>query len=754
MPRDAYHAPIGDPCSKIIKDGRICGRPPSAHEVSHMFQGSERYCDGCGLLQSQHKGKGSTYRDFTEKERVTYYGIDGEGIGRKNHRYIMIAAKSEDGDEEYFLESDPENDKSYITTVQYLDFILELAGRRNKVFSYAFNYDLTKGLTDLDNKSLYELFRPDCEARKRVPKWAHLGPKPVEWNGYKLNLQGTKFSVSKDGQRAVVWDLFKFFQSKFVGALRKWQVGSPELLERMSAKKDQRGSFDVLYATKKGRQEIKEYCLEECQCMAQLAHKLVQAHDDSGLTLKTYYGAGSSSTAMLTNMGIKEQIVPIPRAMMFAIAAAFVGGRFEHSVIGSIEGVLHNKDISSAYPYHTTFLPCLTHGYWRHTRKREHIDNVSAALIRYTLGNPNIEDMQGNWGPFPFRTSNGTVTFPIRSGGGWLWKSEYIAGERIFSHVQFREAWVYETACKCKPFNQIPEFYLMRLKLGKEGAGEAIKLAVNGCYGKLAQSIGNAVFNQWIWAGMITAGCRAQGLELMGMHKDRRNLLMIATDGLLSREFIQSPKPMETGTGGLFPCGCKGECLHLNKMVSKPLGGWENKVLKDGIFLARPGIYFPLNPGEDDIKDIKGRGLGKGIILENWQRIVDHWNKHGAAKHKVMVEGKMVEKDGIEITSVPRFCGAKTSISRSRKGYKRASHKDGIHPAYGQWVKRKIEMSFDPLPKRSGIARDGVSLIMMEYPKELESAPYKKAVKSPEGVELEAAQQMMLEQPDPDLRHW
>ncbi len=752
MTRSAYHAPIGDPCSKIVKDGIVCGKPPSAHEVSHIFQGSERHCDGCGLARYQHRGKGSLL--ITEKERTKYYGIDGEGIGRKNHRYIMLAAKSEDGNDEYFIEADPTSDKAYITTVQFLDFILELSGKRNKVFSYAFNYDLTKGLTDLDNKTLYELFRPDCEARQRSAKWAHLGPHPVEWNGYQLNLQGTKFTVSKDGQRAVVWDLFKFFQSKFVGALKKWQVGSPELLARMGAKKDQRGSFDVLYKTAKGRREIKEYCLEECQCMAQLAHKLVTAHDDSGLTLKTYYGAGSSSTAMLTRMGIKEQIVPIPPPMREAIACAFVGGRFEHSVIGSIEGELYNKDISSAYPYHTTFLPCLTHGQWRYTKKRHDIENAKTALIRYSLGVPNNEDIHGNWGPFPFRTNNGTVTFPIRSGGGWLWKSEYEAGERIFSHVQFRDAWVYETVCRCKPFNQIPEFYLMRLKLGKEGAGEAIKLAVNGCYGKLAQSIGNAVFNQWIWAGMITAGCRAQGLELMGMHKDRRNLLMIATDGLLSREKLKSPIPRETGTGGLFPCGCKGDCAHKNKLVSKPLGGWEDKVLKDGIFLARPGIYFPLNPGEDDIKDIKGRGLGKGIILANWEMIVDHWNTYGAAKHKTLVDGKMVMREGIEITSVPRFCGAKTSISRSRKGYKRANHKDGIKPAYGQWVQRKIEMSFNPLPKRSGIARDGVSLIMQEYPKELHSMPYKKAMKSPEARELIALQQMTLEQPDPDFRHW
>jgi hypothetical protein len=509
----------------------------------------------------------------------------------------------------------------------------------------------------------------------------------------------------------------------------------------MTEKKDQRAEFDRLYATDEGRKSIMDYCLEECQCMAALVHKLIKAHDDAEIPLRTYYGAGSSSTAMLTKIGVKDRIVPINPLMKEAVAAAFTGGRFENSVIGSILGVLYNKDISSAYPYHMTFLPCLTHGSWKLTKKRHEIDESQAALVHYKLGRPSAKDYHGNWGPFPFRESDGTVTFPIVSGGGWVWKAEYLSGERIFDHIEFVEAWVYQTRCDCKPFSQIPEFYLMRLNLGKESAGNAIKLAVNGGYGKLAQSVGRAIFNQWIWAGMITSGCRAQGLDVMGLHQDRRNLYMIATDGLLSAEDIQCPTPIPTGTGGLFPCGCKTEiCEHQGRKVSKPLGGWENKIMPDGIFLARPGIYFPLNPTAEDIKDVKGRGLGKGIILNNWERIVNHWEKYG-----------ITEK--LEVANVPRFCGAKTSISKSRNGYTRASHADGIKPSYGQWVQRKIEMSFDPLPKRAGVNKDG-SLVLTVYPRDLVSTPYKKAMKSPDAEELEALAEMMLEQPDPDFRDW
>lgn len=430
------HIPHNWPCE-------ICGKGPAVHRVGHHADGDPcEYRDKegwlCGLRPYQHKVSPTSYSRRPQKQETIYYGIDGEGIGRNDHRYIMLAASSQYGTESLFIEADPTNPNARITTVQFLEFILKLHSKNIKVFSYAFNYDLTKGLADLDNESLFKLFRPDL--RQRKGKWAHLGPFPVEWKQYELNLQGTKFTVKKDKQRVVVWDLFKFFQTKFVGALRSWAVGGEELLKRMSAKKDQRSEFDRLYKTLQGRQEIKEYCLEECMCMGQLAAKLVKAHDDAELTLKSYYGAGSSSTAMLERMGVKDQITPINPLMKHAVAAGFIGGRFENSVTGSIKTKLYNKDISSAYPYHTTFLPCLVHGTWKLTKNRNDIEKAHAALVHYKLGEPSPRDYAGNWGPFPFREPDGTVTFPIRSGGGWVWKAEYLSGERVFGHVQFVEA--------------------------------------------------------------------------------------------------------------------------------------------------------------------------------------------------------------------------------------------------------------------------------------------------------------------------
>lgn len=696
MSKKAYHSPDGDPCKK-------CGLSAVRHRVDHKPEGDP--CKQCSLPASKHRKRerDRRYRDRT----VTYIGIDGEGQGRKDHRYVMLAASDEYADRTWTVKGER------LTTKQCLDFILSLPSRRVKLFAYSFNYDLTKMLEDVDNETLYKLFRP--ELRQRAGPDSVKGPKPVVWKGYRLNLQGTKFTVSRRGRVQVIWDLFKFFQGKFVNAIKDWKVGNQALWDRMSAMKDKRAEFD-----KEKTEDVEAYCLEECQCIAELARKLTEAHTTANLKLKSYYGAGSSAKAMLNAMGILKKIVPAPDVMREAVASAFSGGRFENSVIGAFEEELFNWDISSAYPYQTTFLPCLQHGRWEYTTSRKVMADAAHAVVQYKLhANHVITD----WGPFPFRTEDGSISYPSSSGGGWVWRDEFLIGESLFPNVQFLAAWVYHRECHCQPFKRIPEYYKQRIRLGKEGAGIVIKLGVNACYGSLAQSVGNAIFNSWVWAGMITSGCRAQILEMMGMHKDRGNLLMIATDGIYTREKLEPPQPLDTGT---FE-------------TKKPLGGWEGKTCSKGMFVARPGIYFPLNPTKEEIKDIRGRGVGKGVVLENWKVILDAWQNNGI--------------NGIaRVANVTRFCGAKTSISHSpkRNVYNRARGKNGA-PHYGQWVTRKVELSFQPMPKRESVNPDGTTLKLRTFPKDLVSVPYSKALRSKESIELALAEIEALEQPDGDL---
>lgn len=74
-------------------------------------------------------------------------------------------------------------------------------------------------------------------------------------------------------------------------------------------------------------------------------------------------------------------------------------------------------------------------------------------------------------------------------------------------------------------------------------------------------------------------------------------------------------------------------------------------------------------------------------------------------------------------------------------------------PAYGQWIERKVEMSFDPMPKREGINPDGLTLKLRSFPSVLESEPYNRAVgmRSIEALEMRGAADELSEQPDGDF---
>ncbi len=785
-----HHKPFGgDPC-------KLCGCAVSAHVVPHHPAGNP--CQKCNLPASQHAPPPglpvpeTVIRQFTPGERrrkerdpnqgpaiePIFMGIDGEGQGREHHAYVFLGVSSSDNKHIYTLEdptwrpawrapAHPPQSGYYadgvmgLSTVAVLDFLLTLP-RHAKLFAFSFGYDLTKILTDVDDKSLYRLFRPELRPRKGANA-SMLGPKPVKWNGYELNLQGSKFTVAKEGRKITIWDVFKFFGTKFVTALKTWKVGAPSMWAQMQKMKEKRGEFD-----REPPEDVIPYCLEECRCMAEIALSLTQAHDRVELPLKAYHGAGSSAAAMLKKMNVKDKIVEMPKEMLEAIARAFFGGRFENSAIGPIRERLWGYDISSAYPYQLCFLPCLLHGKWKHTTKRRSLEKAPQALIRYGFNVGRIPrkhalspeglkargQIRPAWGPFPYRFGDGSIEkgsicFPWTSPGGWVYLEEYLAGEKLFPHVTFEEAWVYESQCNCDPpFSKIPFYYLYRVLVGKdEGPGLTIKLAVNSCYGKLAQSIGNAMFNCWLWAGMITSGCRGQILELMGCASDLSQVLSIATDGLVSRERLSCPKPRPTGTD--FVLG--SDLQPSTKRNNKSLGGWEEKEASKGMFLARPGVNFPLFPDEDELKDIKGRGVGKGVILHHHDLILKTWLRHLGA-------------ESVMVANVQRFCGAKTSISRSGKPgeyiYNRANGEGSTEghtmPSYGQWITRPVELSFNPRPKREkvtmGQRQDWGTLSVRRIRGGGLSAQYDRAVRSAEATELEEATQVVLEQPDVDFQ--
>jgi hypothetical protein len=558
------------------------------------------------------------------------------------------------------------------------------------------------------------------EGRRAILVGKQVRYRAVVWGDYLLNYMNRKFTVTKGGQTRCVWDVFAFFQSKFTKALedwnkKAWEKGQPgfatkleiEFIEKM---KDQRSELEKL-----SREEVHAYCQAECKKLAKLGRALLQAHEDAGFRLKRYHGAGSSASALLDKMGVRELRGEQPERMREPLACAFFGGRFENRVIGPIAGPVFNYDISSAYPYQSTFLPCLLCGGWTHlqgSRRTDFDRAIRAADLALIQWQCLKSDADAPWGPLPVRKADGTIAFPLAALGGWTWKDEFLAARKLNPHVEALQVWTYTTDCEHRPFALLPSVYIERVRIGKEGAGIVFKLAPNSVYGKVAQSLGiNPPYQSIVWAGNITSGCRAQLLDAICASERRESILMLATDGVWSLESLSLPRPRDTGTDE----------------TGIPLGGWERKEFPRGVFAVRPGIYFPLEPTEADLEKVRARGLGRKVLYQQWHKIVDAWHKR---------------KTGIEFEGITRFIGAKSGVTWSPKqGVKRS--KD-----YGEWVNHPVKVTFDPKPKREFI--DGQSLTPWKR-FDAPSMAYSKFAQSPEAQMLALATLIAEEQPNADF---
>lgn len=658
-----------------------------------------KLCARCNLPASIHAAPRNRKLYFRnrEKSRVRenpserIIGIDGEGQSRRPHRYTFLAAGEENGKTWSVANS------KGLTTEECFDFLLSLPPR-SLCFGYAFVYDLTKICRDLPPKVLGRLFH---ESTRQKLVGERVIFKPERWHGYTINYMNRRFTLARGSRRMTLWDIFRFFATKFTGALKDWKVATPDKLERMERMKALRSTFDKL--TDK---EIHEYCKEECAYLAQLGKQLLSAHDKAGLPLRDYFGAGSTASSLLGKLSVRDQRGEVPDDMREPIACAFFGGRFENSRVGPVSGPVYDYDIHSAYPYHATTLPCLLCGRWRY-RKCAPVGTV--ALIHWTL--PETKRRVG-WGPFPVRDSKGAIRFPLSAREGWTWSTEYFAGERLNPAAEQLGAWVYEHQCSHQPFAALPGYYRERVRIGKDGPGLVIKLGLNSVYGKLAQSRGfNPKFQSWVWAGMITSGCRAQLLDAIAAAPDPDDVIMLATDGIWTTSKLKLPAPRDTGTSDL----------------EKPLGGWGQETFEAGIFAVRPGIYFPLSPTDEQIEKVRARGLGRRVLYENWQKVVRAFSRG---------------KPSVVITGVERFIGAKSGCT-NRKGKWEKSER------LGEWVHHPITVTFNPEPKRRGVDRNHR---LLPYERWLDpSVPYSRALISQEALMLKLAEQIAIEQPDTDF---
>ena len=492
------------------------------------------------------------------RKRRRWIGVDGEGLGRKPHRYYLLACS--DG-------NSIERQKG-LRTAECLSFLLKLGSRDANVCGYFLSYDWTMMLRDLPDEKIYALLRPELRARAKEDGG---GFDRIKWEGYRLHFLAGAMWIRKGDQRVTVWDLGKYFQGPFVDALKDWDLAG-DVREQIAKMKKRRSAF-----TWRDRDRIKAYCLNECRALADLAEHIHNAHDDAGIKPRAWHGPGSTAGALLKRERIHEKLgPPLPAEVRKAAQIAYSGGRAEISCNGRIDRPVYELDIASAYPDQASRLPCLQHGRWGKTRS---VRAMRGATIAIVCGE--IERVRSDWGPLPIRLESGAIVYPNGGARGYWYRDEWDLASRAFKGLRFDHAFVYYTECECRPFAFIPELFDHRLAIGKKtGAGKVIKLALNSIYGKLAQRIGPAQYASWVWAGLITSGTRARLLEHLVAHDRFDSVLMMATDGIYTTEKIDVD-------------------------LTPRLGGWERVEHPEGLTLVRPGIYWT----PDGV--LRARGLGR-----------------------------------------------------------------------------------------------------------------------------------------------
>lgn len=597
----SYHEALGEPCA-------LCGRSADKHR---KHSGSNR----------------------TRAQRTYWVGLDGEGMGRKPHRYVLMAYSDITG-----KHSDSLYDANGLSTQDCLEFLLSLPVDA-RIAGYYLGYDWTMILRDMPNRNIYRLLRPELRYRGSDEGNNFT---PVLWKRYKLNYCGKMMRIAKKGGRSVtIWDVGNFFQSPFVDAINKWDVGSKVDNAMIADMKAQRSAF-----AKRDAKRIEHYCMTECRLLAELIGKLDNAHTEAGLKLHSYHGPGSTATVALNIMRISEKRGRIHDDMVRPVRQAFFGGRFEQALNGIVEGPVYGYDIVSAYPYQALNLPCLEHGVWENVKTFAELRNARHALIQFRLHDCGVSA----WAPLPIRLSNGCIVFPQAGATGYIWLHEYNAALRGWSGIQFLQAWALRSDCNCQPFARVLDWFRAREALGKDAKGHTFRLGLNSIYGKLAQSVGRPRFRSLVWAGMITSGCRAQLLELMLQHSRLENVLAVATDGLYSKEVInvsQWPLPPDR------------------------LGSWEKKTHGSTTFV-RPGIYWT---AEDMVK---ARGLGKKTLAQ-----------HRAALYDAITSGVRIARLG----EVEVFGGARQCVYEHNGRHLRSDR-------YGEWCKSPVRVDLSPMPKR------------------------------------------------------
>lgn len=502
---------------------------------------------------------------YQKRKRQTkmFIAIDGEGWTDKHgqHHYTMLSSSQGHTIEDW---------KQGLSTERCFEFLLQYAKQECTIVGFSIGYDINKWLRDLDEETLKIL-------------WAN---GECRWNEYYIRWQPSKsFSITKDKKSVVVYDCFGFFQKSFLKSLTDWKIDFPKQLEEGKAA---RGSFNA-----KQRVKIRNYNLLECNLLVELMNKMRSAMIEANCLPAQWYGAGAIASQLFKQNKVAEHNVA-PNNMYEKFLSAYYGGRVQLLKQGEAKEVWCH-DINSAYPAAMMMLPSAI-GSWREVQELTH-NRFSLYYVEWNLSKTAFLS------PFPFRYKR-AIHWPTQ-GAGWYWMPEVSAAVAHYGSKAIKVKFGYEftPATNDLPFSFLPALYDKRKEFIRDGSDAQLilKLGINACYGKVAQSIGHGnkrpAFQNYFWAGWITSLTRARIFDLC-MRKPE-SIISISTDGIVSLEKL---------------------CEHSE---GKPLGGWSVEKANN-FFALQSGVY--IFDDDDGHTKIRTRGFSPRSI--NYSEVRAIWKKH------------------------------------------------------------------------------------------------------------------------------
>jgi len=532
-----------------------------------------------------------------QRRLLPFAGVDGEGgdIGTGRQEYLLLRA----GD--HVLETGQP-----LTPMECLRFLADLPHDRTYV-SYAFNYDVTMILRDLPVERWARILEPKRGVRGTVlPVCVPYRQTPQDGDVEVNYMPSKEFKVrirrGGEWQKfVVIHDTFSFFQTSFANTLRTW-LGTDDryhdVIVAIEENKARRADFGPMTDVER------EYNHHECIMLARVMSLFAQKLEEAGIpTLRTWQGPGVIAAALFNKEGLpkrpalgKDTVRGTPLLIgqqwpevVLAANRSYYGGRFEPCIMGEITGKVYQYDIRSAYASMYKHLPCLVCGKWRKTIGMMcDLREVGFQHIRFR------HHVGIRLGSFPVRLRTGVIQFPVQGEGVYTHYEIQAAIESnniSYGDIEWLGGWEYVRTCDCVWMHFAEGLYKSRLKVAKRdpNLGRIFKLALASMYGKLAQSVGEPVYSNPVWASLITGYVRAQLLSAALRVKQGAGVIMLATDGIYTLDEIP----------GLD--------------IGPNLGQWEVIEHDRGMMTIQSGVY--LVHGEDGDK-IKSRGVPKKALAE------------------------------------------------------------------------------------------------------------------------------------------